>query len=186
MNRLGQAIAALVAIVVTLPLGALAADGIYVGASVGSAGLNDDFDGLHIDRNSTAVRVASGWRFNENFSVEIGYHDFGDFEQSVDINGTLATVSLSADGFTIGVGGAIPVSDRFSLTGRLGWFFWNGSAEINSVSQATPEDNNLYFGVGVSYSLMQRFSLNSDWSRYDLDQTESNVLSAGFRYQFGQ
>jgi len=186
MNTVRSASTAIILAFSLLPMAALADGGIYVGASIGSANLDDDFDGLTINTDSTSFRILGGWRFNENFSIEAGYHDFGDFEQQIDIGGSLVTVGLSADGYTLGVAGALPVTDRISLIGRLGMFFWDGAAEINNVSQATPEDSNLYFSGGASYALTERFSLVGDWSRYDLDDTQSNVISAGFRYQFGK
>ena len=117
------------------------AGGFFVGGSIGKASLNEDFDGLVVDDDSTSFRLVAGWQFNDYFGLEGGYHDFGDFKQDFDIDGVLNTASLSADGFTLGATGSIPVSERFALTGRAGMFFWNGSAEINNVSQATPEDS---------------------------------------------
>ena len=186
MNAIRPVILAMISSLAWLSATAEADEGLTMAASIGSANLSEDFDGLNVDTDATAFRITVGWRFNEYFAIEGGYHDFGDFEQVVDINGTPATVSLSADGFTLGVSGALPLSEKFALTGRLGMFFWNGAAEINAVSQASPEDSNLYFGAGLSYSLTDKFALTADWSRYDLDDTDSSVLSAGFRYRFGQ
>ena len=168
-----------------LSLNATAADSFYLGASIGTASLNEDFDGLNIDTNSTSYRLVAGWRFNSYFAIEGGYHDFGDFEQEIDINGMASTVSLSADGFTLGATGSFPIGEQFSLFGRAGWFFWNGDAEINSVSQATPEETNLYLGAGMSYAIGDHFRVIGDWTRYELESANSNVFSLGFQFGFG-
>ena len=160
------------------------AGGFFVGGSVGKASLNEDFDGLVVDDNSTSFRLVAGWRFNDYFALEGGYHDFGDFEQAFDDGGGLSTAKLSADGFTFGAIGSIPVSERFSLTGRAGMFFWNGTAEVNNVSQATPEDTNLYLGAGVRFDLGKRLQLTGDWTRYELESAVSGVFSVGLQYQF--
>ena len=165
------------------PINAYAGD-FYLGASVGNATLNEDFDGLDVDDNSTAFRIVAGWRFNDYFSLEGGYHDFGDFEQFFDDVGGPSTAKLSADGFIMGATGRVPVSERFALTGRAGMFFWNGSAEINNVSQATPEDSNLYLGAGVSFDVSKSFQLTGDWTRYELESAASGVFSVGLQYQF--
>ena len=157
------------------------ADGFYVGASVGKASLNEDFDGLVIDDSATSFRVVAGWRFNDYFAIEGGYHDFGDFEQDL---GGLGTAKLSADGFTLGAVGSVPVSERFALTARAGMYFWNGSAEINNVSQATPEDSNPYLGAGVKFDVSNQFQLTADWTRYELEYATSGVFSVGLLYQF--
>ncbi len=160
------------------------ADGFYVGASVGKASLNEDFDGLVIDDSATSFRVVAGWRFNDYFALEGGYHNFGDFEQTLDIAGVPSTVSLSADGFTLGAAGGVPVSERFALTARAGMYFWNGTAEINNVSQATPEDSNLYLGAGVKFDVNEQIQLTADWTRYELESAVSGVFSVGLQYQF--
>ena len=185
MNRLSQVQTTILSVLLLMPLGAYADEGFFVGGSIGSAELSEDFDGLNIDTDATSFRIIGGWRFNKYFAVEGGYHDFGDFEQQIDLNGTPATASLSADGFTLGVGGYLPLGERFSLLGRFGMFFWDGNAEINNVSQATPEDSNPYFGVGVGYAINESFLMTGDLTRFELEDANSNVYSIGFQYRFG-
>lgn len=163
---------------------AWAESGLAIGGGVGAASLNEDFDGFDIDADSTAFRLTVGWQFNDYVSVEAGYHNFGRFEQTVDADGTPVEVSLKADGFTLGVTGSLPLGERFSLFGRAGAFFWDGDADINGVSQARPEDTNLFLGFGLSYQLTEKLDLTGDLTRYELDASESNVLSVGFRYIF--
>jgi hypothetical protein len=180
-----QHTAALAILLMLVPMAAIAQDaGPFIGVSIGSASLDDDFDGLEINDNGTAFRIVAGWRFNEHFALEGGYHNFGDFEQSFTEDGDPLSVALSADGFTLGAAGNIPLSERFSLMGRAGMFFWDGNAEINNVSEATPEDTNLFFGAGLNFQLSQKLQLTGDWTRYDLDDTASNVFSVGLQYRF--
>ena len=160
------------------------AGGFFVGGSIGKASLNEDFDGFVVDSDSTSFRIVAGWRFNDYFALEGGYHDFGDFKQELDDGGTPVSVRLTADGFTLGAAGSIPVSERFALTGRAGMYFWNGNAEINNVTQASPEDSNLYLGAGVSFDLGEHFQLTGDWTRYELEVAVSSVFSVGLQYQF--
>lgn len=184
MKQTKQVQTILITLLLLLPLGAHAGSGLYAGGSIGSAGLKENFDGLTIDTSSTAFRMFGGWRFNDYFAVEGGYHNFGDFEQSFDIDGTAVTASLSADGFTLGVAGNLPVGERFSVIGRFGMFFWDGNAEINNVSQATPEDSNPYFGIGVGYAITESFLLTGDITRLELEDATSNVISLGFQFRF--
>ncbi len=165
------------------PISACAGD-LYIAAGVGNATLDEDFDGLNVDDSSTAIRVLAGWHFNDYFSVEGGYNDFGDFEQSFDDGSGPGTAKLSADGFILGVTGRVPTNERVSLTGRAGMFFWDGNAEINNVTQATPEDSNLYLGVGLAFSVTEKLELIGDWTRYELESAESTVFSVGLQYNF--
>ena len=185
MNTLKICAMALILVRLAVPFQAEAGEGFYAGGSIGSANLDDDFDGFEIDDDTTAYRIVGGWWVNRYFALEAGYQNFGDFEQDVDIGSVISSVSLSADGFTLGATGSVPLSEQFSLFGRAGWFFWAGDAEINNVSQATPEDSNLYLGAGISYAVNDRFQVIGDWSRYDLDGVNSSVASIGIQFSFG-
>ena len=167
-----------------VPAAAWAESGLVIGGGVGAASLNEDFDGFDIDADSTAFRVTIGWQLNDAVSLEVGYQNFGRFDQNVDLDGTPVEVSLKADGFTLGVTGSLPLSERFRVFGRAGAFFWDGDADINGISQARPEDTNLFLGIGLSYDLTRKFVLTGDWTRYELEDAASNVFSLGFRYVF--
>lgn len=171
--------------VLTIAPGVAHADGnFYLGGSVGSASLDEQFDGFDVNTDSTAFRLVAGWQFNDYFSLEGGYHSFGKFEQRFPNDGTPLNISLRADGFTLGATGTIPLADRLALYGRVGSFFWDGNAEINNMTQARPEDTNLFFGAGVKYALTESLSLVADWSDYQLEDTSSDVLSLGLTFSF--
>jgi OOP family OmpA-OmpF porin len=180
-NKLTVAAAAVLAVA---PLTATADGHFYLGGSIGSASLSEDFDGFDVDADSTAYRLVAGWQFSDYFSLEGGYHNFGTFEQGFDVGGEPVDVSLKADGFVLGATGTVPLSEKFALYGRAGFFFWDGDAEINDVSQARPEDTNLYIGAGIKFALSDRLSLLGDWTRYELEDTRSDVASLGLTLSF--
>jgi len=179
-----QSILIAAALAVSVPSTAFAESGLFVAGSLGKANLSEDFDDFNVDTDSTGFRITIGWRFNDYFAVEAGYNNFGQFEQTVDVEGAPTEVSLKADGFTLGGLGYVPLSDRFSLFGRAGAYFWDGDAEINNVTAATPEDANFYFGAGVRFALSDKLSATLDGSRYDLDGASSTVLSVGLDIRF--
>jgi len=169
---------------VSLPQTALADSGFFIGAGIGAARLDESFDGFDIDADSTAYRLTAGWRFNKYVAIEGGYQNLGRFEQTFIISGEPVDVSLQADGFVFGVVASLPLGDRWSLMGRGGAFFWDGDADINSVSAASPEDANLFIGAGASLAMTDRVSLTADVSRYDLEDASSNVVSVGVLVSF--
>ena len=173
-----------VALAVLIPMTSYADNGFILTASIGSAELSEDFEGFDINADSTAYRITAGWRFSDYLAVEGGYHNFGDFDQTFDIGGTPTEVSLKADGFTFGGVGSLPLNDRFALFARAGVFFWDGDADINNVTQASPEDTNMYLGAGVRLALKEQLSLTADGSRYNLDDTSSTVFSVGIDVRF--
>lgn len=166
------------------PCIAAADSGLFLSGSVGQSRLSEDFDGFDVDDDSTAWRLTAGFRFNDHFALEGGYHNFGRFEETVDLDGAPVNVSLKADGFTFGGTGSLPVGERLHLFARAGLFFWDGDADINGATEATPGDTNLYLGAGVRFDLSERVSLTADGSRYNLDDTTGIVLSAGFELRF--
>lgn len=184
MKHLNKVALTAAATLAAAPLTATADGAFYIGGSIGSASLTEDFDGFDVDADSAAFRIVAGWRFNDYFTLEGGYHNFGTFEQSFDAGGEPVDVSLKADGFTLGATGTIPLGEKFALYGRAGSFFWDGDAEINGASQARPEDTNLYIGAGAKYAISDRLSLVGDWTRYELEDTESNVASLGLTFSF--
>ena len=168
----------------TLVQNAHAQEGLFISATVGSADLTENFDGFEIDSSSTAYGATVGWRFNDYFSVEGGYRNFGRFDQTFTVDGESVSVSLKADGFVLGAIGHWPLGERFGLFGRAGSFFWDGDSRINSLTVASPGDTNLYLGAGISYDLTDRFSVLADLARYNLDDTESDVYSLGILLSF--
>jgi len=179
-----KSILAVLAIAALTPSIASADKGLFVAASVGSAELSDSFDGFDINADSTAYRFSVGWRLNDYLAIDGGYQNFGRFDQTFDDMGTPLDVSLKADGFTLGAIGSLPIGDRFSLFARAGAFFWDGDAEINDVSAASPEETNFYYGAGARFALTEKLSVTADGSRYDLDGTDSTILSVGLDYRF--
>jgi OOP family OmpA-OmpF porin len=162
--------------------GSVAADNcFYIGAAMGSAKLGDTFDGLDVDDTGTAYRIVGGWQLNSHFALEAGWQDFGDFEL---IEGRSVEVSLGADGYSLGLTGRYPLGERFEVQGRAGAFFWDGEAEINAMSRADPGDAHPYFGAGLGYALSETLVVSGDWTRYDLDATESEVWSVGVQLRF--
>ena len=189
---------------------AFADSGVYVGGSVGRASLSKDLDSFTVETESTPYRLTIGLKFDDFFSLEAGYKNFGTFEDRFSLSGEPVDVGLKADGFTLGVTGSIPLSKRFSLFGRGGAFFWDGDAVIDSLlygrvgaffwdedvylwedelyfddaDDPVEGDTNTYFGGGVKFSVTDRLELVGDWTLYNLETASSDVLSIGFTYRF--
>ena len=184
MNTPKTAALALVGAILLVPLTASAESGFFFGGSIGAATLDDTFDGFGVDTDSTSFRLNAGWQFSDSFALEAGYHDFGKFDEELDIGGVLSDVDLRADGYTLGLTAGIPMGQNLSLFGRAGAFIWEGEARLDGFSVEGFDDENLYYGGGASFKVSEQLSLIGDWTRYELDETESDVISIGFRYRF--
>ncbi|MBT8076965.1 MAG: porin family protein [Gammaproteobacteria bacterium] len=184
MHKLPRSILLIVVLLTGFVSVASAEHDFYVGGTIGSARLDDRLDTFEFDSTSVAFRIFAGWQFSDHLSVEVGYLDFGDFEQDFDIVGNIVPATVSANGFTVGLNGALPLGGRFALTGRAGMFFWNGTASLGGILEASPDDVNPYFGAGARYQFTDRFAATADFTHYDLEETDSGVLAAGFDFRF--
>ena len=184
MKNNSMASLALFAVLSAVPLTALADSGFFFAGSVGSATLDDELDGFGIDTESTSFRLTAGWQFSDFLALEGGYHSFGKFNEQYDVGGLITDISLQADGYTLGLTGSVPLGGNMSLFGRAGAFVWDADAVINDIALAVAEDTHLYYGAGADFKVTERFSLIGDWTRYEIEETESDVISIGFRYRF--
>ena len=186
MSRYIQTIQRLILVAFLLPSLASADTGLFVGASVGSSHLEDDFSNLNIDTDATAYRFVGGFQITDYFGIEAGYHNFGDFSETIDLGQALSRTEITADGWTLGGTLGLPLNEQISLYGRAGVFFWDADVEVNGFSIDVPEDENSYYGGGAKIDVTQNLSLLGDWTRYELDTIDSDVISIGFQYRFGR
>ena len=178
-------LAALAALSLSAPGLVLADSGLFIGGSVGNSTLDEDIDGTLFDDNATAYRLVTGYQFSDTFGIEIGFQDFGEIDETVE-NPLPVEASISADGWTAGVTLDLPVGDQFSLFGRAGYFFWDADVVIDGFPLDIPGDENPYYGAGARFNLSKNFSLIGDWSRFELDDVDTDVIAIGFQYRFGQ
>jgi len=186
MKRSTTTLSLATALVLTsaLPLAAHAGPDAYVGASIGNARLDDNFDGFGIDTDADAYRFFGGIQFSDAFGLEAGYLNFGDFSESVDLGGLLSRTDISGDGWTLGATLALPLSENLSLYGKGGVFYWDADISVDGFTIDTPGDDNPYYGGGLKLDLGERFSLTGDWTIYEFDVLETDVISLGFNYRF--
>ena len=179
MKTLKNTSLALVAAAAALPMTAMADSGFFIGGSVGSATLTDDFNRVDVDTDSTAFRLVFGYQFSDAFGLEAGYHRFGTFKENRDVR-----FELDADGTFVGANIGAPLSDGFRVFARGGAFFFDGNSRIDSVPWSTRWDSNLYLGGGAEVEITEQLSLVGDWTRYELRDTDSDVISLGFTLRF--
>ena len=184
MNNAKRMSNMVIALMILSPLPAFAESGLYFGGSIGSATLSEDFRGFDIDADSTPYRFTLGIQLGDFFTIEGGYQDFGTFEDRFVAGGVPVAVELEADGITLGITGSLPLSGTLSLFGRAGAFYWDGDELLDSITQSSAEDTNPYYGGGATVSVTDRLKLVGDWTRYELDAIESDVISLGLTYRF--
>jgi len=185
MKRKSQYLAGLAVAFLAVPALATADSGLFVGGSIGSATVDDDFDGAIFDSDTSAYRIVGGYQFGDVFGLELGYQDFGNMDETVIIDDISSMTRISASGWTAGGTLDLPLGDKFSLFGRAGVFFWEADVHVDGFSIDVPSDENPYYGAGARVKVSSNLSLIGDWSRYELDDVDTDVISIGFQYRFG-
>ena len=171
----------------------------YAGASLGQSKMKDassQLVGTSFEDTDTAFKVYGGYQFHRNVGVEFGYINFGTFKGS----GSAPTFGALSDnwkatGINVSAVGTWPLTNEFSLLGRVGLTRWSvddnfsttltgpGSAKENGI------DPSLGFGaqyaftrqlVGrVEYEVFTNVGVEATTGKSDID-----VLSIGVVYKF--
>lgn len=132
--------------------------GWYIGFGIGQGQFRET-----PEDKSTGGKAFLGYQFNRNLAVEGGFVHLGKFE------------AAKAKGPFLEALGMIPLSDQFSVFGKIGairaWVT-SGSAEVS--------DNKTVFGYGANWNFHRSLTSRLEWERFrklgDKDVTgESDV-----------
>lgn len=151
------------------------------------------------DRDRDAgYRLYGGYQFNRYWAMEAGYFDLGKFGYTAD---TIPFGSLTGDirvkGINLDLVGTLPLSDRFSLLGRVGanyadtsgTFTGTGAVRVTNPNP-TKRDTNYKFGVGMQYAFTDALALRVEAERYRINDAVGNqghvdMATIGLVYSFG-
>jgi OOP family OmpA-OmpF porin len=187
------------------------APGWYVGGNLGSTRANFNNDAINsqfvgngfavnsssTNNRSTGGKLFGGYQFTPNFALEGGYFDLGRFNFSGVTTGGTYNGETRARGLNLDLVGTLPLSDRFSVLGRIGAayaqtrdnFASTGFVPANTFNRSR-NDTNVKFGVGLQYAITEALSLRAELERYRINdpiRNRSNVdmASIGLVYRFG-
>jgi len=169
----------------------------YVVADLGRSKFEVDSD----SKSETAFSLGGGYKFNNNFAIEVAYRDFGEISESYEEN--LGGGDFYREKYTFGASAlqvslvaSLPISQSVNLYGRLGIadmdfeasesyeFSWDGEMDQDSASGSVSK-NKTVFGVGIGYAVTPALSLRAEYSQYDKwEELEISTVSAGIAYQF--
>lgn len=135
-----------------------------------------------IEDDDIVYSLGVGAWLNSYVAIELFYRDYGSVSAGVRIRDAAGSASeqdeLDASGFGIGFVGLLPVTERFSLLGRLDLVNletevkWSERDWSGAVEGAKFEDTNLAmaFGVGAQYKLNDQLAF-----RFDVQRIEAEV-----------
>jgi len=185
----------------------------YIGVTLGASNANISQEVVPVtgatstvfltDSRDPGFKVFAGYRFNRYFAVEGGYAWLGEFQATTQVTAP-TTGALNADirviGLYIDAVGMLPVGDRFAAFAKVGWLgsetrtFRSTSGTVTLAPgtnmNASTDQANLSYGLGVQYDLEKNVTLRFVWERYikvgDVNTGEFNIdlYSGGLLFRF--
>jgi len=155
--------------------------GLYLGGSVGSAGIDVSEGSFQFDDSDTAYKIFGGYNFGIipliNLAIEGSYVDFGTAVGNV--SGNRAETSVTGwDLF-----GLVGVNlGPFSLFGKVGAIRWDGESSYLSQS-GNDSGTDPAYGVGLQLQISS-FAIRAEYELFTLDKVDIDFVSAGVSYTF--
>jgi OOP family OmpA-OmpF porin len=163
-------------------------------ASFARTGTRNKFDE---HRHDLGGKLIAGKQFNRNFAVEFAYFDLGKFEYNLGntAGGTLNR-KLGVRGGSLDLIGILPMSQRFSIYGRVGGTYAMVRDDFTGNTSFAGENLrrkswNGKAGVGVEYKLSEALALRGEIERYRIKdgfehRGDVNFASVSLIYKMGR
>src|SRR3989338_3102117 len=150
------------------------------------------------DNRDNGYKLFGGYQYNKNFAVEAGYFDLGQFGYTATVvpAGTL-TGTIKLEGLNLDAVGTLPLTEKFSVLGRLGLNYaqardtFNGTGAV-TVLNPNPSKNqvNYKLGAGLQYDFTPSLGMRIEAERYRINDAVGNrgdvdMYSLGLVYRFG-
>ncbi|HEV8334285.1 MAG TPA: outer membrane beta-barrel protein [Steroidobacteraceae bacterium] len=183
-KRLGLSALAALALTASMAARADVQPGFYAGAGFGTTKINDDGFDDNVDDSDTGFKVFGGYSFNQNFAIEATYFDLGEASGSFDVG---EDFDVGISGFGVAAVGVLPLSDMFSLFGKLGYASYDIDAHVEIVGvgsgNASDSQSDLTYGAGAALSFGQ-FEARAEFEAINVDGGDANMISLSGLYRF--
>lgn len=155
--------------------------GLYIGGSLGSAGMDVTVGNTSIDDNDMAYKIFGGYNFGlvplVNVALEASYVDFGTAEGNVP-GGSAETSVTGFDAFGLAGVNMGPVM----LFGKVGAIYWDGEASGPGGS-ADDSGTDPAYGIGLQFQLLS-IALRAEYEIFTIEDVDIGFVSAGVSYTF--
>jgi OOP family OmpA-OmpF porin len=172
---------------------AFAADeGFYAGVTLGQARAASYSSAVTLTKSTeTVYGILAGYQFTKNLGGEVFYTGAGKFAGSAGA----VTASGKADAFGVNAIATLPLSDAFSLYGKLGYASTKTTASSSNGILAGKTRDDVTYGLGATYNINSSVGIRFGWDRYgaavangsaigSTDKFNSDVYSLGAVFKF--
>lgn len=158
--------------------------GWYGGLGLGTS----KFDGVcnaatSCDDKDSVWKIFGGYNFSSNLGLELGYHDLGSFSAS----SPAFSANGDVTGWELAGVGRLPITQQFSVFGKLGGFRWDRDVSLTGVGAGSDTGTDWTWGVGASYAFTPTLSGRLEWQQFrdvgsNGDDVNALTASAVFRF----
>lgn len=145
-----------------------AVNGGYFGFSAGST------DDKELDESDSGFKLVLGAKPNENFGYEIAFVDLGDY-----VNGYVSQYGVSID-----LIGYIPLSDNFSVFGKVGLYSWTFEVDTGFYGTYEETGTDSFIGIGAQFNASDKIAIVIESATYEVFDGDVSLVSAGIKVGF--
>ncbi|MDB5916535.1 MAG: hypothetical protein JWR40_769 [Massilia sp.] len=185
----------------------------YIGAGIGQSRANIDdarlirsltangatLGSFTADERGRGYKVFAGKQLNQYFAIEGGYFDLGkfSFNSTTSGNGVL-NGEAGFRGANLDLVGQLPLSQRFSLLGRVGMNYAKASTHFTgnrlaAVTNPNPSERKVgaKAGLGLEYKFSEALAVRAEVERYRVNDAVGNrgdvdLASVSLVYKLGR
>lgn len=159
------------AVTATTPV--FADNGFYTGIGVTQAFVDE----RGLDEDDTGGKIYGGYKFNDYFSIEGSYYDFGNIED--------AGRQLEADGVSLAIIGSLPLTQYVSIFAKAGTHDWDAEARGVFPGQSLRDsDTDAFYGAGVQYNFTDSITVRAEVERYEVEELDFDAATIGIQFNF--
>ena len=125
------------------------------------------------DKKDTTYRVTGGYQFNPNVAVELLYTDIGTFGTRSTVTGGTVNADYKAKGFGVDLVLSAPMTEQFSVFGRVGAIQAKTEASFSSsgtvglgFAQGSKNKTGQHYGLGLQYALSREIAVRAEVERF--------------------
>lgn len=176
----------------------------YLGFSAGQTKIDTGVSGLtgtaSLDESDTGYKIFGGYKFDNIWSAEIQYADFGKaslkgnngdrftFEGTqYQFTSNNAEISVKAKSFGAAIVAGYDVSSVVRPYAKLGLHRWDSDSSVtSSAGNASISDSGTdpFYGIGIQFSITDQLAARVEAEHYKYDSEKAQLISVGLMYRF--